>query len=360
MSTAAGGGLPRLRKARADVKQAIDDRIAKGEEIRNAPIHDEESYEQTSRAFQTWDDWNETYLRGAFDAAEIADEYASNVGVERIVDSLEDAVANLDGRLARRLTRLESIQERLELFEEFDEAVGARAEQGRPPRAERDPPKPRTVFVLMPFDAEFNWLYEMIQEACDDASVGVARADDVFAAGIVIDQVKEKIADADAVIAVCIVGSSNDRIHVDMFVAALGKVYVGWAIGVNGPPLNAGDLSRAMKRPTSEGIRREFLDSDDWARHFFGWLAYGYFQTLPIEAAWYHEQEPGGTVEDIELGEVGWFIGRDLMWGTARFNPNPGVQGLQARDLGDRIWQSLYSGSCADWEDYGKPSTSAW
>lgn len=66
-----------------------------------------------------------------------------------------------------------------------------------------------TVFILMPFDAEFDWLYQLVKEACSEAGVTAERADDVFEAGIVIDQVKEKIAEADAVIAVCTGKNAN-------------------------------------------------------------------------------------------------------------------------------------------------------
>jgi hypothetical protein len=62
--------------------------------------------------------------------------------------------------------------------------------------------RPR-VFVLMPFDPAFDWLYEEVRAAGEDAGVAIERADDIFQAGIVIDQIKTRIKEADIVIAVC-------------------------------------------------------------------------------------------------------------------------------------------------------------
>src|SRR5437588_5270197 len=59
------------------------------------------------------------------------------------------------------------------------------------------------AFLLMPFAAEFAGLRKLIDEAGDAAGVRVARADDIFAGGVVIDQVKQHIANADVVIALC-------------------------------------------------------------------------------------------------------------------------------------------------------------
>jgi hypothetical protein len=61
----------------------------------------------------------------------------------------------------------------------------------------------------MPFAEEFDWLYEELQAAGRDASVNVERADDIFEAGIVIDQIKARIRGADIVIAVCTGRNAN-------------------------------------------------------------------------------------------------------------------------------------------------------
>ena len=60
-----------------------------------------------------------------------------------------------------------------------------------------------SVFLLMPFDAEFDWLHQLIAEAGESAGTSVERADNIFGAGIVIEQIKGRIATADVIVAVC-------------------------------------------------------------------------------------------------------------------------------------------------------------
>ncbi len=67
----------------------------------------------------------------------------------------------------------------------------------------------RRAFLMMPFDPQLDWLREEIALAGQDASVQVERADDIFAAGVIIEQVKDRIAQADAVIAVCTRKNAN-------------------------------------------------------------------------------------------------------------------------------------------------------
>ena len=59
------------------------------------------------------------------------------------------------------------------------------------------------AFLLMPFDEELNGLRDIIKAAGKAVGVRVERADDVFQAGIIIEQIKEKIRAADVIIAVC-------------------------------------------------------------------------------------------------------------------------------------------------------------
>jgi len=55
----------------------------------------------------------------------------------------------------------------------------------------------------MPFDGSFEWLRELIVQSGAVIGVQVERADDIFSAGMVIEQIKERIRDADLIIAVC-------------------------------------------------------------------------------------------------------------------------------------------------------------
>jgi len=55
----------------------------------------------------------------------------------------------------------------------------------------------------MPFDPALDWLRDEIVLAGQSVGVRVERADDIFEAGVIIDQIKERISQADVVIAVC-------------------------------------------------------------------------------------------------------------------------------------------------------------
>lgn len=84
------------------------------------------------------------------------------------------------------------------------------------------------AFLIMPFEADLDWLHELLLEAGTAVDVQIQRADDIFAAGVIIDQVKEGIASADAVIAVCTGRNPNvfyelgiaERFHQPILVAA--------------------------------------------------------------------------------------------------------------------------------------------
>jgi hypothetical protein len=67
----------------------------------------------------------------------------------------------------------------------------------------------KRAFLLMPFDPAMEWLRDLLVAAGAEAGVVVERADDIFAAGVVIDQVKAHIIEADAVIAVCTGRNAN-------------------------------------------------------------------------------------------------------------------------------------------------------
>jgi hypothetical protein len=65
------------------------------------------------------------------------------------------------------------------------------------------------AFLLMPFDASMDRLRDEVIAAGADVNVKVVRADDIFSAGIIIEQIKQHIKKADAVIAVCTGRNAN-------------------------------------------------------------------------------------------------------------------------------------------------------
>jgi hypothetical protein len=79
-------------------------------------------------------------------------------------------------------------------------------------------PSPRTAFLLAPFGAKaaggekpatYRAVQRAIRHACADTGVGLRRADSIFRSGVIVDQIREALADADLVIAVCTGKNAN-------------------------------------------------------------------------------------------------------------------------------------------------------
>jgi hypothetical protein len=83
------------------------------------------------------------------------------------------------------------------------------ADHGEQTAPRRPPP---VAFLLTPFSPEaaggerpklFSQVQQAIGEAAELAGVQLRRADSIFKAGVIIDQVREAIAGADVIVAVC-------------------------------------------------------------------------------------------------------------------------------------------------------------
>jgi hypothetical protein len=75
-----------------------------------------------------------------------------------------------------------------------------------------------TAFLLTPFSAKaaggekpavYRGVQKAIRQAAAQAGVELRRADSIFKAGVIVDQVREAIAEADVVIAVCTGKNAN-------------------------------------------------------------------------------------------------------------------------------------------------------
>jgi hypothetical protein len=75
-----------------------------------------------------------------------------------------------------------------------------------------------TAFLLTPFGAKaaggekpatYRAVQRAIRDACADAGVESRRADSIFRSGVIVDQIREALADADLVIAVCAGKNAN-------------------------------------------------------------------------------------------------------------------------------------------------------
>jgi hypothetical protein len=70
-------------------------------------------------------------------------------------------------------------------------------------------PPGRRGFLIMPFDAQFNWLRDDIIAAGRSLDVAIERADDIFAPGVLLDQVLDAIDQAAVVVGICTGRNAN-------------------------------------------------------------------------------------------------------------------------------------------------------
>ena len=75
-----------------------------------------------------------------------------------------------------------------------------------------------TAFLLTPFSAAaagdekpatYRAVQRAVRDACKDAGVELRRGDSIFRSGVIVEQVREAIADADLIIAVCTGKNAN-------------------------------------------------------------------------------------------------------------------------------------------------------
>jgi len=70
-------------------------------------------------------------------------------------------------------------------------------------------PPSRRGFLIMPFDTRFDWLRDDIIAAGRSVDVAIERADDIFAPGVLLDQVLDAIDQAAVVVGICTGRNAN-------------------------------------------------------------------------------------------------------------------------------------------------------
>jgi predicted nucleotide-binding protein len=102
---------------RAQFEEAVTDRLARGEELRDREIYSEPELNAARQAYYSWDEFNATLLRRSFSTSQVADTY-SHIGpmvyggpypFPREVDDFRNDVAS-------KLRRLTSLKEQLPLY----------------------------------------------------------------------------------------------------------------------------------------------------------------------------------------------------------------------------------------------------
>ena len=148
------GSLPKLRVNRAQAEQQVRDRMDKGQEllVRLDALLGHPIFRPTSQTerwnadYQKWDDFNVELLRRLFDSPTIAHKYAYGPTAATVLPGGHILEGSRDF-LTHSLTKLESILERLPLYDEW-EAVAAPSSTVAPKQTQS-----KTVFVVHGHDA---------------------------------------------------------------------------------------------------------------------------------------------------------------------------------------------------------------
>jgi predicted nucleotide-binding protein len=108
----------KLTRSRDEAKAKIEERIEKGLELKQRQVDTRESYDTLKNDYSKWDSFNVELLKQSFNTDEIAKEY-SYWGVAALAlrePSLGEKIADTYKDIDKKIHRLDSISERLELI----------------------------------------------------------------------------------------------------------------------------------------------------------------------------------------------------------------------------------------------------
>lgn len=133
---------PNLIIPRSEAEKRLRDRIVAGKELLDLKIYNENDLE-SSRADRTkWNDYNEELLKRIFDSAAIYEKYkrTSLYGTLIMNTSLHQRISSFYEGVAKKITAIESIIEKLELIpEKITDPV---------PQEKYEPDSSSTIFVV--------------------------------------------------------------------------------------------------------------------------------------------------------------------------------------------------------------------
>jgi Predicted nucleotide-binding protein containing TIR-like domain len=123
-----------LTVPREQFAEEIDERIRLGAELVSREVPTDDELEAAKSDFYTWGDFNKEFLRRPFTTPEVADEYATVLPYIGGRTSFSQEVADFRERVAEKVRRLESVKERIPLFEESPHVQTARSGDVRSPK----------------------------------------------------------------------------------------------------------------------------------------------------------------------------------------------------------------------------------
>jgi WD40 repeat protein len=109
-----------LRISREAAESRINDRIQKGNDLKNIRVNSWEELKNVENSYRKWNDFNKELLKKIFTSSEIADEYSQEYffafGTQQ-PPSLSDEIEDLHDRISKKTIKLESRVEQLELLD---------------------------------------------------------------------------------------------------------------------------------------------------------------------------------------------------------------------------------------------------
>jgi len=110
---------PNLAVAWAEAESRIASQIDKGKKLLELPIQSDDDLEKARAEYSKWNSFNAELLRRLFDSSEVSEEYSTFYGgVYSMNPSFGERVGYYRDDVQDKITRLESIKERLPLYEE--------------------------------------------------------------------------------------------------------------------------------------------------------------------------------------------------------------------------------------------------
>src|SRR5690554_2787326 len=112
---------PKLMEPREDARKKLTERIDKGKALYNIVIPNRDEFEEIERKQKIWNDYNSELLSRLFNNSTIEEEYnESSFGFAFLggTYTFQDEVNDYKKDVAKKITRLESILERLEIIPE--------------------------------------------------------------------------------------------------------------------------------------------------------------------------------------------------------------------------------------------------
>jgi predicted nucleotide-binding protein len=119
-------GKPRLTVPRAQLEEALNQRIQEGILLEHRAIQSEKELDEARADYYTWTEYNETLLHRSFTTDEVAARYKSSGGAFMIYDkSLAQEIEEFREDVRMYARRLKSVLEQLPLYDDELPAPGA-------------------------------------------------------------------------------------------------------------------------------------------------------------------------------------------------------------------------------------------